>query len=240
MKTKKEKTEGKITITKDGPYLVSGGLPLGKDIIVSNDAGDSIGWKRGEQHPNKESYSLCRCGKSSSIPYCDGTHTDIAFDGTETASRKRFAEQASETKGPGLNLKDAEGLCATARFCHGREGRVWELTQESDDPKKKEIAIRQACNCPAGRLVACDKKTGKAIEPHHEPSIGLIEDPAAKVSGPIWVKGNVPVESSDGSRYETRNRVTLCRCGKSANKPFCDGAHIDAGYNDGDESLEEK
>lgn len=234
MKTKKDANGCKIKITKDGPYLVSGGLPLGKDIIVSNDAGDSVDWKKGEHYPDKESYSLCRCGKSGSGPYCDGSHTDIAFDGTETASKKKFSEQASEIKGPDLDLKDAEALCATARFCHGREGRVWELTKESKDPKKKGIAVRQACNCPAGRLVACDKKTGKAIEPQHEPSIGLIEDPVAKVSGPIWVKGNVQIESSDGSKYEIRNRVTLCRCGKSANKPFCDGTHIDAGFNDED------
>ncbi|MCJ7713336.1 CDGSH iron-sulfur domain-containing protein, partial [Candidatus Bathyarchaeota archaeon] len=58
-----------------------------------------------------------------------------------------------------------------------------------------------------------------------------------KVSGPIWVKGGVIVESSDGTSYEVRNRQTLCRCGKSENKPFCDGTHIKAGFNDGDKSL---
>jgi len=45
------------------------------------------------------------------------------------------------------------------------------------------------------------------------------------------------VESSDGTVYESRNRATLCRCGKSLNKPYCDGTHIMAGFNDGDESL---
>ena len=83
----------------------------------------------------------------------------------------------------------------------------------------------------------CDKKTGKVMEKEFEQSISLVEDPQNKVSGPIWVKGGVPVESSDGSTYEVRNRVTLCRCGKSQNKPFCDGSHIDEGFDDGDESL---
>jgi len=38
-----ENKEGKIKITKDGPYLVSGALPLKKEIIVSDKNGDSMG-----------------------------------------------------------------------------------------------------------------------------------------------------------------------------------------------------
>ena len=58
-----------------------------------------------------------------------------------------------------------------------------------------------------------------------------------KVSGPLWVKGGVAIEASDGFAYETRNRVTLCRCGRSSNKPFCDGTHCKTKFNDGDEAL---
>ena len=61
----------------------------------------------------------------------------------------------------------------------------------------------------------------------------LIENPEAGTSGPIWVKGGIPIESADGTEYETRNRVTLCRCGQSKNKPFCDGAHISIGFKSG-------
>jgi CDGSH-type Zn-finger protein len=45
------------------------------------------------------------------------------------------------------------------------------------------------------------------------------------VSGPIWVRGGISVYSGQGMLYEVRNRVTLCRCGKSTNKPFCDSSH---------------
>jgi CDGSH-type Zn-finger protein len=31
---------------------------------------------------------------------------------------------------------------------------------------------------------------------------------------------------ADGFEYEARNRMTLCRCGGSKNKPFCDGTHL--------------
>ena len=70
------------------------------------------------------------------------------------------------------------------------------------------------------------------FEPPFDPAIGLIEDPVIKVSGPIWVKGGIRIESSDGSSYEIRNRVTLCRCGQSQNKPFCDGTHVSAKWHD--------
>ncbi|HEY2476158.1 MAG TPA: CDGSH iron-sulfur domain-containing protein [Candidatus Cybelea sp.] len=71
------------------------------------------------------------------------------------------------------------------------------------------------------------------LEPRLEPSISLIEDPAMKCSGPLWVRGGVRIEGAGGQEFEVRNRVTLCRCGASQNKPFCDGTHADIGFNDG-------
>jgi CDGSH-type Zn-finger protein len=58
----------------------------------------------------------------------------------------------------------------------------------------------------------------------------LVEDPAQICSGPLWLRGGIAVISSDGYQYEVRNRVTLCRCGASQNKPFCDGTHAAIGF----------
>jgi len=227
----------KVTIIKNGPYLVSGKLPLSKEIIGTDKEGHSVKWIKGYHYPNKKNYALCRCGQSKNKPYCDGTHIKVAFDGTETASRKKYIEQSEKIAGPDLDLTDAQEFCALARFCHNKAGDVWELTENSSNRKSKKIAIKQACDCPAGRLVVWNKKTGKPIEQKFKPSISLVEDPKAKASGPIWLKGNVSLESSDGTRYEIRNRVTLCRCGKSKNKPFCDGSHISVGFNDGNKTV---
>ena len=45
------------------------------------------------------------------------------------------------------------------------------------------------------------------------------------IPGALWVTGGVPVERADGQPFERRNRVTLCCCGLSENKPLCDGTH---------------
>ncbi len=233
---KAKRGERKIKIIQNGPYVVCGDLPLDKAIIVAGKDGEPIKWAKGEKCPSNGEYALCRCGHSNNKPYCDASHAREAFEGTEVASRKTHAEQAYRLSGPGVDLLDAQPLCAAGRFCH-RAGSVWTLVEKSGDPKNRKIAIQEACDCPSGRLVAVDKKSGKCIEPKLKPSISLIEDPPARVSGPIWVKGGVPIESADGGRYEVRNRATLCRCGKSGNKPFCDGTHISVGFNDGDKRI---
>jgi CDGSH-type Zn-finger protein len=220
-----EERKYKIKVTRNGPYIVSGEIPLAEQHILVDEDDQCHGWKEGKKYPLQETYALCRCGHSSNKPFCDGTHMKIGFNGTETASRASYLEQAEEIDGPDLKLTDAQELCASARFCH-RAGGTWKLTEESDNPEARKTAIEEACDCPSGRLVTWDRD-GKAIEPEFEPSIGLVRDTQAARMGPIWVRGGIPVESADAKTYEVRNRVTLCRCGKSANKPFCDGSHLD-------------
>lgn len=215
---------GRIKIVENGPYLVTGGVPLSEWHICVNAEGQCHGWKEGRKYPAAESYALCRCGRSADKPFCDGTHMSVGFDGTEKAGHAAYLDRAEEIEGPDLLLTDVPTLCAGARFCH-RGGGTWDLTERSDDPEARRLAVEEACECPAGRLAVWDRD-GRAIEPEFEPSIGLVFDTQAGMLGPIWVRGGIPIESADGRVYEARNRVTLCRCGKSQNKPFCDGRHL--------------
>lgn len=224
----KENQEYKIKILKNGPYIVTGNVSLSEKIIVPK--GKGYEYKEGCSFPQAEVYSLCRCGKSKNSPFCDGSHDISNFDGTETASREKYIDRAFKKEGPNLDLLD-DNRCAFARFCHREEGNVWELTNQSDNPKYREEAIKAASDCPAGRLVAVDKE-GNLIEPKFEPSIEILQDPEKGVSAPIFVKGKIPIESSESFTYEVRNRVALCRCGKSSNKPFCDATHVSAKYVD--------
>ncbi|MCA2223172.1 CDGSH iron-sulfur domain-containing protein [Nonomuraea aurantiaca] len=210
----------RIEVTPDGPYVVTGSVPMVRQVIGGDAMGQSMEWVQGEDYPAAESYELCRCGRSQNKPYCDGSHERVRFDGTETASRRSYLGQAEEHAGPELALTDAPAFCAFARFCDA-DGQVWKLLKI---PGQGETAARQATHCPSGRLTAWASRA--PIEPELPPSIGIVEDEVAGVGGPIWVRGGIPVTSADGQDYEVRNRVTLCRCGNSRNKPFCDGSHV--------------
>ena len=216
----------RIKILKNGPYLVFGQIPLSEKLIAPK--GEGYEWREGRALPQLEQYALCRCGKTKNAPFCDGMHAKTGFQGNETAEREPFENRCEVYKGPDLDLLD-DYRCAFARFCHTDRGIVWELVDGSDDPVTKQLAIETVNACPAGRLVA-QQKNGDKIEPEFEPSIEIIQDPENNVSGGIFVKGNIPIESSDGQLYEIRNRMVLCRCGHSHNFPFCDATHVQIGY----------
>jgi len=220
----------RIRIQADGPYLVSGNVPLAKQTIMVDEDGECSHWREGETLHRHPHYALCRCGSSSSKPMCDGSHAVAGFDGTETASHADYRDQADVIDGPTTELHDAVALCSDARFCHRK--RIWNLVKVAESDEDTATVRHDASLCPSGRYTAVDKSNGTALEPELPVSIGLVEDPAENVSGPLWVRGGITVESSDGSTYEVRNRVTLCRCGSSTNKPFCDGTHLEIGFCD--------
>lgn len=214
----------KITITRDGPYEVSGGVELYNDSIASNAAGDAVAWEKGRCYENKEdSYQLCRCGHSRNKPYCDGTHNDAEFCGRETANRPSYDASAEVQEGETINLMDDPSLCVGARFCDVGAS-VWRYVEQSGDPDSRAKAVDEACKCPSGRLTVVDRDGGP-IEPDLEPGIGVVQDPVNDCRGPLWVKGGIPIEGAGGEKYEVRNRVALCRCGESHNQPYCDGSH---------------
>src|SRR5512137_9420 len=122
----------RVKVTVNGPYLVTGGLSLGTDIIVSSRFGFGLRWEKGPDFPPRATYSLCRCGRSLTPPYCDGAHRTTAWDGTETAALDGHAKEAEVMTGPGLTLVDIRILCAGARFCN-RSGGTWNLTKKSDN-----------------------------------------------------------------------------------------------------------
>ena len=212
----------RIKVTKDGPYLVTGNVPLLEERIVPRGKGYVL--QPGRELPQSETYALCRCGKSKSKPFCDGSHVKAGFVGTETASRSVYEDRADLLAGPGIDMLD-DGRCAVARFCHREKGTAWDLVQNSADPECRDEAREAASECPAGRLVAVDHDRG-AVEPEYPPSVSIVQDPEKQVSAGIFVRGSIPIESADGHTYEVRNRVALCRCGASKNKPFCDARHI--------------
>jgi uncharacterized Fe-S cluster protein YjdI len=125
-------------------------------------------------------------------------------------------------------LYDDGSLCTHAGFCTNLRTNVWDLAERyGDDPDAREEFVGMMHRCPSGRLAFAEPEDPEAtIEPAFEPSIGVEPDAS------YWLRGGIPVVSEDGRAYEARNRQTLCRCGHSGNKPFCDGAHRFAGFSD--------
>ena len=69
-----------VKITEDGPYVVSGGVPLRQQAIVTDAQGQSLDWETTRTFEAGEEYALCRCGQSANKPYCDGSHAKAGFE----------------------------------------------------------------------------------------------------------------------------------------------------------------
>ena len=220
-----------IRITPEGPYLVFGNPPLQQEILTPDEEKIPWGYAIGQQYATEdEPTAFCRCGISINHPYCDGSHATAHWDPTLSADNLPVLDLGESYDGPTLQLADNPEYCAGARICMAH-GTAWHNKRHSDQPEKRDLAIHGSTFCPAGRLKIWDKEKEAFIEPPLKPELGLIEDPQKQCSGPLWVKGGIPVASPE-TAYEQRNRITLCRCGASDNKPFCDGTHVSVQFND--------
>lgn len=221
----------RITVTEDGPYVISGAPPLRAQTIVRNEAGESWDYADGQAFPLKSGDALCRCGHSAHKPFCDGSHETAGEDLAERANRGPMLDGAEHFDGPDLDLADRRDLCAVARFCHNGQS-IWKEVKKSGQDHR-DLSVIMAHRCPSGRLVLFGADNGVPVEEAFAPSMALLQDPEKGVSGPLYVRGGIVIESVGGDTYEVRNRQALCRCGKSGNKPFCDGSHIKTGFRDG-------
>ncbi len=225
--------ERKIIVTTDGPYLAFGGLPLVAKTQIVSEHGEPLAWRKDGEidiqgHELCQIYSLCRCGHSKDKPFCDSTHRTIAFDGTETADPRPTAErqQIFEGEGP-LVVKHDDSLCAESGFCGTRNARLCDLVPAATAADVMIEVIGMVEHCPSGSLTYAPAKGEPQVEPDLPQQVAATTEitSTGPIVGPLWVTGNVPIERADGQPCETRNRVTLCCCGQSKNKPFCDGTH---------------
>jgi CDGSH-type Zn-finger protein/uncharacterized Fe-S cluster protein YjdI len=234
--------EPKILVVKNGPYLVHGNVPLSRKRKLVSSQNDSIGWHKTEVLETEDTYALCRCGQSSTKPFCDGTHARVDFDGTEEADTRLTAERIrivpgsltaenGETvlEGAGFVVKRDGYLCMHAAFCVGRLQRVPAMMEGADDSDVRARIIGIIDRCPSGSYMYSMTPDGPDVEPDLPVGIAVTEEERG-IAGSLWVTGNIPLQRSDGKPFETRNRTTLCRCGHSEMKPLCDGTHRKIGF----------
>lgn len=200
----------RIACLPNGPYVLTG-----------------AGLRRssGQAYPAEGKVALCRCGGSNNKPFCDGTHRTNGF------SDRNLADPAKDRRrsyaGKSITILDNRALCAHAGYCTDELKQVFRHHDEpwiEPDAAAPEEIIATIRKCPSGALsYAIDGVEAPA--PQREPMVTVTRD------GPYAVTG---VELADVQRGDgaSREHYTLCRCGASKNKPFCDGSHWDSGFRD--------
>lgn len=101
--------------------------------------------------------------------------------------------------------------------------RPWIQLGQTD----KEAVIKTVQSCPSGALSIKSVAPASILpEPpdDHRSKVTVIQN------GPLRIKEACEITMADGSIVEKPNGVSLCRCGLSANKPFCDGSHKHNGF----------
>jgi CDGSH-type Zn-finger protein len=211
-----------IRVLENGPYVVTGGVPLNRKSVVYSEMHEPLTWRKEAAFDEEQSYRLCRCGQSSHKPFCDNTHARVGFDGSETAPTTPSAARARRFAGTNITMTDDSILCMHGGFCGNHAEKVWQMMDRTDDTRVRFTVMQMVERCPSGKLGY--EIDGVPVEPDLPTAISVTTD------GPYWVTGGIPITMSNGQTLEVRNRVTLCRCGQSKNKPLCDGTHVSIGF----------
>lgn len=201
--------EEKIELIKNGP-LVAKGIKQCKN-------------SRGEPLDVQENMYLCRCGGSQKKPFCDGTHKKIGFSDARVAGS---GPAPKDYVGRQITIHDNRSVCAHIGYCTEHSPEVFRLKQEpwiDADGDAADKTIRTIDICPSGALSYSINRAAQQVE-STMPCIQILRD------GPYFVTGGVKLACDAAPHIP--DRYTLCRCGASKNKPYCDGSHWDSGFRD--------
>ena len=205
-----------IALAKDGPLMVSGLARFRNS--------------RGEAIAAADRMALCRCGGSKTKPFCDGTHVARGF--SDAKADDRVADSLDLYRGREMAIRDNRGICSHAGFCTSGLPAVWRMGVEpwiDPDGAAKADITATIHKCPSGALSYVED--GATHDDFHgEPEIVIARD------GPYQIRGGVALTDVVMGIGASTEHFTLCRCGQSHNKPFCDGSHWYAGFKD-DEAL---
>src|SRR5262245_6650944 len=221
------KTPQRIRPQRNGPYIVTNAVTitdwLGQQLIVP------------------PMVALCRCGESTIKPFCDGTHIQKPFD--DRKDPKRVSDRQDSYPGQQLAVLDNRGTCAHSGFCTDRLPTVFHEDTEpfgTASGGRLDDIVRAVRQCPSGALsFAVDgREAREQVDVARSPDISVSRD------GPYRITGRIPLVGDDDAAVPRNagaslEHYSLCRCGRSQNKPFCTGMHwhvrftdpiIDAGH----------
>jgi len=140
-------------------------------------------------------------------------------------SKKKFSY-----KGQSIHVQWDGQLCIHVAECGHAKGELfvggrkpWCEPDRATDDEVREVVMR----CPTGSLT-CQLPDGSPVE-----------EPAARENtvhvthnGPLYLRGELAIDSAPEDAPGLKRRAALCRCGQSKNKPFCDNSHVNAEFTD--------
>lgn len=134
-----------------------------------------------------------------------------------------------EYEGSGIRVAWDAKRCIHAEECVSGLPRVFDPNRkpwiQADGAPAEEVAevVRR---CPTGALTyeRSDGGEEEKAEPPNELRVSA--------GGPVYASGDLRVLDADHVEIMRLARMALCRCGHSDNKPFCDGRHLEAGFDD--------
>lgn len=214
-----------IRIRAHGPMLVTGDVALSR---IANDQQAGAAGEWGPRRPldtgDRADFVLCRCGHSADKPFCDTSHRDAEVDLGVAPPEGDRADRVRTYGDDDFAVADDRPVCSHASFCATATTNVWKMAPRADSAEVRAEVATMVHRCPSGALdVLVD---GQVVPADVEVEIVVVDD------GPVHVRGGIEVELPDGTLLETRDRVTLCRCGRSSIKPLCDGSHAETGFRD--------
>lgn len=213
-----EEEKPKIACLPNGPYYLLNDLT---PKIIPN-----IESSTGEPRSTVTGVALCRCGGSANKPFCDGTHGKNGF--TDEKKTDGQLNRRDNYGGKQITIHDNRAICAHAGRCTDGLSSVFKLKQEpwiDPDGATAEKIIETINRCPSGALsYSVDDVENKSSE--RQPKVTVTRN------GPYAVTGGIELLDTTIGEGASKEHYTLCRCGGSKNKPFCDGTHWHIGFKD--------
>lgn len=211
----------RIIPVPNGPlYLINSKMPE-KIENLQNSTGEPI--------YKIVSVALCRCGGSKNKPFCDGTHTSLGFS-SENKSARQAADKRKDYFGKMITVHDNRRLCSHSAECLRNLESVFSLEERpwiNPDRATVESVIDTVRRCPSGALSYSINGIEDRDQTERKPVVIVDRNGPYRIEGGIELMGieNCGIGAS-------KEHYTLCRCGASNNKPFCDGAHLSIKFKD--------
>ncbi len=208
----------KIACLPNGPYYLLNDLTPKAIPNIQNSKGEPCSTTTG--------VALCRCGGSNNKPFCDGTHGKNGF--TDERLTDGGLDKRVDYVGKKIAIHDNRGICAQAGYCTDRLAAVFKLNEEpwiDPDGATVEEIVGTIKKCPSGAL----SYTVDDVEHRNQDRTPLV---AVTKDGPYAITGGIELIDQPRGDGASTEHYTLCRCGASKNKPFCDGSHWHIGFKD--------